>query len=293
MEQPEPVQASSAADRDRRDEPPVVPAYSLGSSGAESARLQRQTEELAPLSTALLDKVHLSPGDRVLDCGCGPRGIIELLSERVSPGGRVVGLDADAAHVTMAQQLVADRGLTDVEVLVGDARHTGLAAGSFDLVHARMLLVNVPAPEDIVIEMVRLARPGGWVVGMEPDVPAQFCYPPHPDYDRLCELFPVVAAHNGADWMIGRRLAELYRQAGLEDVRVQVRAELYPVGHSRRTIRLDLVRSMRSKILDLGLASADDLDGWDTAARVHLDDPRTLVMPNLNFLAWGTAPVHG
>ncbi len=72
--------------------------YPLGSSAGESARLQRQAAELAPDSAALLDRVGLGPGQSAIDLGCGPRGILDLLAGRVSPGGRVVGLDADPAH---------------------------------------------------------------------------------------------------------------------------------------------------------------------------------------------------
>jgi hypothetical protein len=75
------------------DDPNAV--YALGSSRGESARLQRQAEELAPDSAALLDRVGPRPGDSAIDLGCGPRGVIDLLAERVAPGGRVVGLDAD------------------------------------------------------------------------------------------------------------------------------------------------------------------------------------------------------
>ena len=84
--------------------------YALGSSSGESARLQRQSDELAPKSSALLDQIGLRPGDSAIDIGCGPRGIIELLAERVSPGGRVVGLDSDPAHVAMASELVTEQG---------------------------------------------------------------------------------------------------------------------------------------------------------------------------------------
>jgi hypothetical protein len=33
-----------------------------------------------------------------------------------------------------------------------------------------------------------------------------------------------------------------------------------------------------------------ELDELDRAVREHLDDPRTLVMPHLSFLAWGRKP---
>ena len=99
--------------------------YALGSSSGESARLQRQAEELAPDSAVLLDSLGLRPGDSAIDLGCGPRGVIDLLAERVAPGGRVVGLDADPAHVAMASDFVASRGLSNVEVVCGDARDNG------------------------------------------------------------------------------------------------------------------------------------------------------------------------
>jgi ubiquinone/menaquinone biosynthesis C-methylase UbiE len=268
-------------------EPPATAVYALGRDPAESARLQRQSEELRPDSAALLDRTGIRPGQAAIDLGCGPSGIIELLAERVSPGGRVVGLDADPAHVAMARELAGQRGLGHVEIVAADARRTGLPSGSFDLVHARTLLVTVPQPAAVVAEMVRLARPGGWVAGLEADAGYSLCYPAHPAWDRLCEIFQASFSRNGADLLIGRRLTELYREAGLEDVGVEARAGVYRAGDSRRTVRADLVRSMRPMIVEMGLADERELDEVDRTVREHLDDPRTLVMPHLSFLAWG------
>jgi SAM-dependent methyltransferase len=283
---------------DRLDDPAVLPeqgsdanaVYTLGSSEGETSRLQRQADELTPDSRALLDRTGLRPGHSVIDLGCGPRGILELLAERVSPGGRVVGVDADPAHTAMAAEFAAALGLTGVEVITADARRTGLPSGSFDLVHARTLLINVPEPAQVVAEMARLARPGGWVVAMEPDAEYGLCYPPHPAFTRLCEIFPVVVARNGADPHIGRRVPELFRHAGLRDVAVEATARLYPLGHSRRTIRMDLMRAMRPYVLELGLASEAELDELDAAARAHLDDPDTVVMPHMSFLVSARKP---
>lgn len=47
---------------------------------------------------------------------------------------------------------------------------------------------------------------------------------------------------------------------------------------------------MRPMILRLGLADERELDELDRTVREHLDDPRTLVMPHLSFLAWGRKP---
>jgi SAM-dependent methyltransferase len=264
--------------------------YALGVNPAESARLERQANELAPDSVALLDRVGLRPGAHAVDLGCGPRGILDLLAERVSSSGRVVGVDADPAHAAMAAAFAAERGL-DVEIVTADARSSGLPAGSFDLVHARTLLINVPEPEEIVAEMVRLSKPGGWVASVEPDTEYVLCHPPHAAFQRLCDIFPVVAARHGADPRIGRRVPQIFRDSGLDDVFFEVRVQAYPAGHSRRTIRLDLVRSLRQHILSMGLVSASELDEMDTAARAHLDDPRTIAVSGLLFLSLGRRPV--
>src|SRR5580658_10294585 len=190
----------------------------------------------------------------------------------------------------MAKTFTAQRGLAHVEVVAADARRSGLPPDSFDLVHARTLLVTVPEPAEVLAEMVRLARPGGWIASLEPDAEYSLCYPAHPAWTRLSEIFRTAFSRNGADLIIGRRLTELYRQAGLEDIGVEGRAGVYRATDSRRTVRPDLVRSMRPMILRLGLADERELDELDRTVREHLDDPRTLVMPHLSFLTWGRKP---
>jgi len=68
--------------------------YLLGYSVGEQGRLCRQTEELAVDSLWLLNQLSLQPGDRAVDVGCGPRGILDQLSERVGDSGKVIGLEA-------------------------------------------------------------------------------------------------------------------------------------------------------------------------------------------------------
>jgi ubiquinone/menaquinone biosynthesis C-methylase UbiE len=274
---------------------PADPVYALGSDPAERGRLRRQSQELGAYSSALLDQVGVGPGWRAIDLGCGPSGVLGLLAERVGPGGRVTGLEINPANVSLArelaQELAQERGLANVEVLQGDARQTGQPSSAFDLVHARTLLINVPDPAGIVAEMVRLTRPGGWVAVMEPDVGLSICYPPNPAWDRVVELFLAVHRVDDADPYVGRRLPSLLREAGLTDVGVEAKSDIYPPGHSRRTIRMDLVRSMRPKILARGLASEQELDALDQAGREHLARPDTLVISNLLVMAWARKPL--
>jgi SAM-dependent methyltransferase len=270
--------------------PAAAEVYTLGRNPDESARLQRQSDELRPESAALLSRIALRPGQAAIDLGCGPSGILDLLAAAVAPGGQVVGVDSDPAHVALARQFASARGLANVEVIPGDARHTGLPSGTFDLVHARTLLVNIPAPAEVVAEMVRLARPGGWVASQEPDAGNSLCYPPHPAWDRLREIFHASHDRLGANLLTGRELTGMYRRAGLEDIEVVAHAPLYPAGHSRRTLLPDLVRTLRPLILRFGLSDEQELAELDQQAREHLADPATVALVHLLIVAWARKP---
>jgi hypothetical protein len=106
--------------------------------------------------------------------------------------------------------------------------------------------------------MVRLAGPGGMVAVAEPDTEHALCYPPDPAFDRICAIFAVAFSRNGADPATGRRVPELFRQAGLACVEAELRTQMYPPGNSRRTVRLDLVDAMRPQIVEMGLASGQE-----------------------------------
>lgn len=135
--------------------------YVLGADDTERMRLLQQGETYRTEASLLLDRLGVEPGWDVLDVGCGPLGILDLLSERVGPTGTVTGLDQEPRMLEMAAQSLAERGLKDVRLLVADAAATGLPDGSFDFVHERLVLLNVVQTEKIVAELVRLTRLGG------------------------------------------------------------------------------------------------------------------------------------
>ena len=87
-----------------------------------------------------------------------------------------------------------------------------------------------PDPEAVLAEMTRLVRAGGWVASLEPDVAVHLYHRANPAWDRLDEIFITAVQAVGADPFIGRRLPELFREAGLSDIGVRAHAELYPTG---------------------------------------------------------------
>jgi SAM-dependent methyltransferase len=261
--------------------------YLLGYREAEQDRLERQALELAPESERLFDELGVREGWRVVEMGCGPRGCLDLLAARVGAKGRVVGVERSGEQAERARRFVAERRLTNVEVREGDARATGLVAASFDLATARLVLVNVPQPEAIAAEMVRLVRPGGWVALHEADSTTQRCDPPLVAQERLIELMNEYARRNGIDRSIGLRAARLLRELGVRDVRVHPLVHVYPPGHGRRSLLVEFALNVRERIVESGLAGEAELDELIAAARRHVEAPDTLVVSSLFFQAFG------
>lgn len=264
--------------------------YLLGYSDREAVRLEQQAQDLARDTGWLLDQIGVGPGDRVLDLGCGPRGSLELLADRVGPSGAVVGLEKDPQTAALARAFVRERGLAGVEIIEGDARATSLPRASFDVVHARLVLVNVPEPEEIVREMVALARPGGVVASHEADYATHRCEPPHASWERLFAVYEAHARDEGIDLFIGRRAHSLFRAAGLDDLRVNPLIHVYPPGHPRRRIFLDFIDNTGARLQGGGRIGADELDAHVKALHEHLARPDVLVISHLFFQVWGRTP---
>jgi SAM-dependent methyltransferase len=74
---------------------------------------------------------------RILDVGCGV-GHMAIGLKEAFPEAEVVGIDLSASFVRLGHLWAEDMGVA-VDFLQGDAAHTGLEAGSFDLIVSQIL----------------------------------------------------------------------------------------------------------------------------------------------------------
>jgi ubiquinone/menaquinone biosynthesis C-methylase UbiE len=122
--------------------------YILGDQiTAEGQRLLEQGRGLEPEAKSLLDRIGVQPGWKAIDVGCGPLGILDLLADRVGPAGEAVGLERESRLVELGQAILAQRGVRNARFVLEDVYSDGLPRASFDLVHARLLLINLKDPE--------------------------------------------------------------------------------------------------------------------------------------------------
>ena len=110
--------------------------------------------------------VRPRPGDRVLDCGCGPGEFAEHL-----PGVEYVGVDVDARYVAEARSRFGERGTFRLGPV---GPRTVPEVGHYDLVLAMGLLHHLADEEvrDFVGLARRALKPTGRLVTLDP------CYAP-------------------------------------------------------------------------------------------------------------------
>jgi SAM-dependent methyltransferase len=121
--------------------------------------------QAAPFYQALHEEaVALLPigrGQVWLDMGCGP-GLLSRLAHR--RGYRVTGVDADPAMVRQARHLAPEGPRFEV----GRLGEAGRGPGAAEVVSAASLLAVLPDRPEALRDLVRLLRPGGTLLLIEP-----------------------------------------------------------------------------------------------------------------------------
>ena len=128
----------------------------------EKGDFSRVADSMRRSGEALVARLGVTPGMKVLDLGCGD-GTTALPEARL--GADVLGVDIASNLVAAGNRRAEAEGLTNCRFQEGDASHLDdLADDTFDLVVSIFGAMFAPRPFDVAKEMVRVTRPGGRIV---------------------------------------------------------------------------------------------------------------------------------
>jgi 2-polyprenyl-3-methyl-5-hydroxy-6-metoxy-1,4-benzoquinol methylase len=236
--------------------------YILDKDRAEALRRLQGIERLEdPATVACLEEIGVAPGWHCLEAGAGAGSIARWLDARAGPGGLVVAADLQV-------DILRSVGVGRAEIRAIDLAADPIESSSFDLVHARNLLVHIPSRDDVVAKLAAAVRPGGWIFLEEPDLIADG--PDGAAAPAKRELYAKGTAAvfdfvkgAGLDIHFGGRLRGALHALGFHPVRAEGIATVFQGGHlDHRSPHGAAFAEIKGPVVAAGAITAADYDAF-------------------------------
>jgi ubiquinone/menaquinone biosynthesis C-methylase UbiE len=226
-------------------------------------RFRQQAEWTKGIRNYLFDKIHFDETKAILDVGCGTGAILTELPKN----GTVHGLDIDHDRLIYAQI-----NHKNVPFICADAHQLPYPDNSFSIVLCHFLLLWVTSPELVIKEMIRVGKPGGFILMLaEPDYGGRIDFPE--SLQELGEIQAQSLQSQGADPNTGRKLAKWLYEAGLNVIELGVLGGQWQGKASSKTWNSEwkMLESDLENILpedELKVYKEIDKAAWEDGSRV-------------------------
>lgn len=219
-----------------------------------------------------LERVGVSSGWHCLEVGGGGGSVARWLAARVGATGRVLCTDINTRIIESHPA-----GIPNLEVKVHDIAGDPLPARSFDLVHARLVLIHVIERERALVRMVEALKPGGWLViedfdsaSMRPDAAINRFETPLPTSEAVRAYLT-----RNQDGYFGRRLHGRFRELGLKDVYAEGRMLMFDRHNGGNDLMRVNFEQIGADVIRAGLLTRQQLE-----ADLALIDTDEFAMPS-------------
>jgi SAM-dependent methyltransferase len=255
--------------------------YTLRQEGAEQqerARLALLEEVFDPHTIKQFDAIGVSAGWRCADVGAGAGSATRLLAQRVGHAGSVLAIDLD---VRLLEPLAGG----PIEVRRLNLLADPLPESTFDLVHARNLLMHLPSHSEALGRLLVAVRPGGWLALAEPDFNGLSISPQNSAWQRTWSAFCDATVAGGWDPGYGARLLNDIEALELNELHAEIVTRYAPGGSVFARLFAQTLERLTGRMQALGV-TAEDLA---VSQRLLLDPTITYRMPTVTTV-WARRP---
>lgn len=250
----------------------------------ELTRLKLIEQFNDPSTFRHLDAIGVAEGWRCLEVGAGAGSVARWLSQRVGPAGNVVAADLDV-------RFLGDISAQNVEVRRCDITQDPIEPSSYDLVHARNLLMHLRDPVAVLRRLTAALKPGGWLMTEDVDNGAvEAADPAHPfaaAFDLCAQArIKFLLAGGIMDLRYGRTLPVHMEQLDLIDVANEAVALVGPGDSPMSQLMIQSFRPMDDAMVANGVVGKSDASDAQRA----FEDPSFLYRGGLIVAAWGRKP---
>ena len=160
----------------------------------------------------LFEQIQFKENTSCLEVGCGTGALLNEIPVLKN----IHGLDID-----MERLLYAKEKNSDPLYSVGDAHLLPYPKDFFDVIFCHFLILWVSNPRKVLHEMVRIGKPGGWILLLaEPDYGGRIDYPE--GLQTLGKSQTYSLESQGADPLTGRKIAGWLSETGVEEIEIGI-----------------------------------------------------------------------
>jgi SAM-dependent methyltransferase len=233
-------------------------------------------------TTCHLERCGVRCGWRCLEVGAGGGSIATWLADRVGASGAVLATDIEPRFLSALAH-------PNLEVRRHDIGVDALPERSFDLVHARLVLMHVPDRDEALERMIAALKPGGWIVAEEFDsvslLPAPDQCPSETRVDTQIALLKLLEDH-GVNRLYGRQLYGALRSHGLANVDSEGRVVMLRHGSAGESMLRANYLQLRGKMVEEGYITEDQIE----SDLKRLQDPHFAMPSAVMWSATGRRP---
>ncbi|WP_190344223.1 class I SAM-dependent methyltransferase [Streptomyces venezuelae] len=235
---------------------------------AEAARLRALADALDPETVRRLEEAGPAPDARVLEVGAGTGTVAAWLADRC-PRGHITATDLDLSHLPAELP-------EHVHTLRHDIVEDPFPEGSFDLIHARCVLMHLPQRERVVERMRGWLAPGGTLLLEEivhfPAALMPVGDPVRHSVEACCDL---LASSYGMEAEWGLQATAALHRNGYQDIAAEMTLPAFRSDAAMTDWWIRTVTALGPRLRETGRMSQAEID----AALAALGEPEHLSFP--------------
>lgn len=213
--------------------------YQLSTNNLGRRRLKLQGDLYSPGSYQFLLSQGISPGQSVLEIGCGSGYMTPWLANQVGPKGRVLAIDNSKSQILATRH--ATKKLKQVECRQLSVYDLDRLTEKFDIIYLRLVLIHLTDPHLALAKAYQCLKNNGKVIIEEFLNSYNFCYPENKFFTKRRHVVEQFYTRNGLNPNFGITLKSQLSKLKLTNIQESMFQPLFQNTNQRKLLSLFLI----------------------------------------------------